>query len=591
MQHIARTHFRMFVSAVACMVALPAAAADLVYEGRLDEYGVPANGRFDLQVVAYDGQAKGSALAAPTTFENVLVEAGRFRVELQLPSDVSADLWVELAVRGDDENGAFEPIPGRNKAAPAKAIGACWSSTGDSGTDSSHFLGTTDARALRFKVDDRPVSRFEPSALQFLSGPATATIISGCGANSSSGLARGVTVAGGGAYPSSDPDYADAGPNSAYDNYSTVSGGLNNRAGVLNADSDDGAFAVVAGGYMNRASALSSTIGGGSTNTASAVGATVSGGEGNTASANDATVGGGDANDASGPGSTIAGGRMNDAPGVNSTVAGGYDNLANDTSAVGGGTANDANGGGATVAGGARNTASGNYSSIGGGIENCAGGMYSWAGGRSAKVRPGSFSGAAGNGCDFVAEAAADAGDQGTFVWADSQSGDFVSTNENQFLVRAENGMAINSTTAGSGNSLRVNGRVRIDLLGAAGSTHLCRNASFQVASCSSSARYKEHIADLDLGLAAVELLRPVAYDWKETHEADVGFVAEEVAALDPRLVTRNERGEVEGVKYERLSALLAGAVQELAKRERVQAAELTELRRRLEALEARSGR
>ena len=33
--------------------------------------------------------------------------------------------------------------------------------------------------------------------------------------------------------------------------------------------------------------------------------------------------------------------------------------------------------------------------------------------------------------------------------------------------------------------------------------------------------------------------LRPVSYQWKETHAADVGFVAEEVAKLDERLVTR----------------------------------------------------
>jgi hypothetical protein len=120
--------------------------------------------------------------------------------------------------------------------------------------------------------------------------------------------------------------------------------------------------------------------------------------------------------------------------------------------------------------------------------------------------------------------------------------------------------------------SLGADGTLALQTLGAAGATAVCRNASNQFASCSSSARYKERIDDLHLGLAAAMQLRPVSYLWKDSHAADVGFVAEEVATLDERLVTRNEKGEVEGVKYDRLTAVLAGAVQELAAREQLQA-------------------
>ncbi|MFN7552465.1 MAG: tail fiber domain-containing protein, partial [Pseudomonadota bacterium] len=100
--------------------------------------------------------------------------------------------------------------------------------------------------------------------------------------------------------------------------------------------------------------------------------------------------------------------------------------------------------------------------------------------------------------------------------------------------------------------------------------------------------RYKEHITDLELGLAVVERLRPVAYDWKETREADVGFVAEEIAAIDPRLVTRNAAGEIEGVKYERLTAVLAGAVQELTRTLAAREVDDRALRERQDRLEAR---
>jgi hypothetical protein len=43
----------------------------------------------------------------------------------------------------------------------------------------------------------------------------------------------------------------------------------------------------------------------------------------------------------------------------------------------------------------------------------------------------------------------------------------------------------------------------------------------------------------------------------------DLGLVAEEVAKIEPLLVTHNADGEVEGVKYDRLSVVLLNAVKE----------------------------
>ena len=43
----------------------------------------------------------------------------------------------------------------------------------------------------------------------------------------------------------------------------------------------------------------------------------------------------------------------------------------------------------------------------------------------------------------------------------------------------------------------------------------------------------------------------------------DLGFVAEEVAAVEPLMTTVNEKGETEGVKYDRLSTALVNAVNE----------------------------
>jgi hypothetical protein len=80
---------------------------------------------------------------------------------------------------------------------------------------------------------------------------------------------------------------------------------------------------------------------------------------------------------------------------------------------------------------------------VSGGFFNCAGADVSWAGGSSAKVRPGTDPGGLGACAGLTYPGGA--GDQGTFVWADSQPFTFVSTGENQFLIRAAGGMAINT--------------------------------------------------------------------------------------------------------------------------------------------------
>src|SRR6185295_12638631 len=45
--------------------------------------------------------------------------------------------------------------------------------------------------------------------------------------------------------------------------------------------------------------------------------------------------------------------------------------------------------------------------------------------------------------------------------------------------------------------------------------------------------------------------------------QADMGLVAEEVAGVEPLLVTHNNKGEIEGVKYDRVGVVLINAVKE----------------------------
>ncbi len=95
----------------------------------------------------------------------------------------------------------------------------------------------------------------------------------------------------------------------------------------------------------------------------------------------------------------------------------------------------------------------------------------------------------------------------------------------------------------------------------------LCLTPQSWVVRCVSSARYKTDIDDLRLGLDAVAALRPVSYAWKHSGELDVGFIAEEVAELDERLIVRDKAGQVDGIRQDRLTAVLTGAVQELLER------------------------
>lgn len=110
---------------------------------------------------------------------------------------------------------------------------------------------------------------------------------------------------------------------------------------------------------------------------------------------------------------------------------------------------------------------------------------------------------------------------------------------------------------------LDVIGSVRITNLGSAGGTSLCLNGSFLISSCSSSIRYKTNVRDFTPGLNLLGRLHPVDFRWKDNGRPDVGLVAEEVAAVEPLLTTVNDKGEVEGVKYDRIGVVLINAVKE----------------------------
>jgi hypothetical protein len=136
-----------------------------------------------------------------------------------------------------------------------------------------------------------------------------------------------------------------------------------------------------------------------------------------------ATDSGGFSNTASGDYSTVAGGNLNNARGNYSTIAGGYNNTTAsgiDDSTVSGGADNLASGRESTVAGGQFNTASGFSSTVAGGFNNVASGIGSFAAGQYANANV--------NGC---------------FAFGDNSTTNLVSCGftPNQFVARAVGGV------------------------------------------------------------------------------------------------------------------------------------------------------
>ena len=59
-----------------------------------------------------------------------------------------------------------------------------------------------------------------------------------------------------------------------------------------------------------------------------------------------------------------------------------------------------------------------------------------------------------------------------------------------------------------------------------------------------------------------------------------MGLVAEEVAEVEPLLVTTNKQGEIEGVKYDRVGVVLINAVKEQQAQIEQQQMQIAELKK-----------
>lgn len=137
-------------------------------------------------------------------------------------------------------------------------------------------------------------------------------------------------------------------------------------------------------------------------------------------------------------------------------------------------------------------------------------------------------------------------------------------TNQNngiEFLRFTETGSA-STRQATIGTNLFVNGTVELGAV-PSGSISVCRSSIAVLGNCSSSIRYKKDLQPFTGGLALLYQFNPVTFRWKVDDLLDVGLIAEDVAKIEPLLTTNNADGQIEGVKYDRISVVLVNAVKE----------------------------
>jgi len=140
-------------------------------------------------------------------------------------------------------------------------------------------------------------------------------------------------------------------------------------------------------------------------------------------------------------------------------------------------------------------------------------------------------------------------------------AGLFLATGDNNIDI-GNNGVTSDSGTTRIGT---VQGAIYLagiagQIVGAGGTTCYVDNDG-KLGVFLSSRRFKTDIADMGAASEALLALRPITFRYKpeldKTRTPQFGLVAEEVAKINPDLVTRDAKGELTTVRYEAVNAML----------------------------------
>ncbi len=119
---------------------------------------------------------------------------------------------------------------------------------------------------------------------------------------------------------------------------------------------------------------------------------------------------------------------------------------------------------------------------------------------------------------------------------------------------------------AGESNTIRIgSAQVRTFIKGISGAVvsgaPVVVNAGGQLGMTASSERFKDEIKPMDKASEGILALKPVTFRYKKDIDPDsipqFGLVAEQVAKVNPNLVTRDAKGDIYTVRYEQVNAML----------------------------------
>ncbi len=438
-------NFILIMALLALMLSVQASDTTITYQGQLQDESGPVTGTPAMIFRLYNDLDSGDQVGNDIVKDAVPVSDGVFQVDLDFGEVYDQALWLDVEVDGvvlsprqpirpvplamsvlnvpddtlaqlqcsnnqiarwngsqwgcsSDQDTTYSAGAGLDLAGTSFELDVAfsdsryWRRSGNTGTASGEFLGTTDDAPLELRVFGQRALVIDPSEDANL-GPGMA---GGHQANEITDDVAAATISGGGRSDQPNIVSGDYGVisggygNSVLGLYGVVGGGGGNTAGRVIDEFLDWEYATVAGGQNNHAGGRYATVGGGENNEVSNTWATVGGGRNNLSSRRDAVIGGGRDNEVDGRTSTIGGGGRNFIDGRGSVIGGGEDNeilgFSTDAATISGGEGNMVDSDYATVGGGRDNQATGLYATVVGGRENIASGRYSFAAGRNASA-------------------------------------------------------------------------------------------------------------------------------------------------------------------------------------------------------------
>jgi hypothetical protein len=246
---------RLSASPYALYAPVAGSAADLTCSGCVAATDL-ANGAVTSSQIANGTIQKSNLAFTPGSVTQVTAGPGLTGGTITTTGTIAADIGT---------------TPGTVAAGDHTHAATYWKLSGNADTTlgKTSFLGTTYDAPLDLRVNNARALRLQPGTVP--------SLIGGWSGNHVVEDPVGVVIAGGG---TPNDGLGNAAPNTAADNYGVVGGGIANLAGSADGDPAAGAFATVAGGLYNTASAVAASVSGGFNNMSDGSYAAVGGGSG-----------------------------------------------------------------------------------------------------------------------------------------------------------------------------------------------------------------------------------------------------------------------------------------------------------------------